>query len=60
MFGVRKVCRFEQNKPPFWRFSPAENMAYASIYHLSNKYLPYYLEFLRSYRPAVVMVILVR
>ena len=31
MFGVRKVCRHDQSKPPFWRFSPAENMAYASI-----------------------------
>jgi phenylacetate-CoA ligase len=55
MFGVRKVCHFEQNKPPFWRFSPVENMAYASIYHLSPKFLPYYLEFLRSYHPAMIM-----
>ena len=51
MFGVRKVCSFEQDKPPFWRFSPVENMVYASIYHLSPKFLPYYLEFLRSYQP---------
>ena len=55
MFGVRKVCHFDQAKPPFWRFSPAEDMAYASIYHLSPRFLPYYLEFLRSYRPAVIM-----
>src|SRR5262249_32122828 len=55
MFGVRKVCSFKQNKPPFWLFSPAENMAYASIYHLSSKFLPYYLEFLRSYRPHNIM-----
>lgn len=55
MFGVRKVCHFEQNNPPFWRFSPTEKMAYASIYHLSPKFLPRYLEFLRRYRPAIVM-----
>lgn len=55
MFGVRKVCHFDQDKPPFWRYSPAEDMAYASIYHLSHKFLPAYLEFLRSYKPAVVM-----
>ena len=55
MFGVRKVCRFDQRKPPFWRLSPAENLAYASIYHLSPKFLQYYLEFLRSYRPEIVM-----
>jgi phenylacetate-CoA ligase len=55
MFGVRKVCPFDQDRAPFWRFSPAENMAYASIYHLSPRFLPYYLEFLRSYNPGVVM-----
>lgn len=55
MFGVRKVCPFDQDRPPFWRFSPAENMAYASIYHLSPRLLPHYVEFLRSYRPACLM-----
>jgi phenylacetate-CoA ligase len=55
MFGVRKVCHFEQQKPPFWRFSPAENLAYASVYHLSSKFLPYYIEFLRFYHPAIIM-----
>jgi phenylacetate-CoA ligase len=55
MFGVRKVCRFSQDRPPFWRFSPVEDMAYASIYHLSYQFLPAYLEFLGDYRPAVVM-----
>lgn len=55
MFGVRKVCRFDQKKPPFWRFSPAENLAYVSIYHLSPTLLPYYLSFLRSYHPTLVM-----
>jgi phenylacetate-CoA ligase len=33
----------------------AENMAYASIYHLSPTFLPAYMEFLRTYRPAVIM-----
>jgi phenylacetate-CoA ligase len=55
MFGVRKVCHFQQKKPPFWRFSPAENMAYASIYHLSSEFLPYYIDLLRVYRPAILM-----
>ena len=55
MFGVRKVCRFDQARPPFWRYSPAENMAYASIYHLAPRFLPAYLAFLREYRPAVIM-----
>jgi phenylacetate-CoA ligase len=55
MFGVRKVCRFDQNRPPFWRFSLAEDMAYASIYHLSPKNIPTYLEFLRKYKPTIIM-----
>lgn len=55
MFGVRKVCRFDQKRPPFWRYSPVEDMAYASIYHLSPEFLPAYTAFLRSYRPSVIM-----
>lgn len=55
MFGVRKVCRFEQRRPPFWRYSPAEDLAYASIYHLSDANIPHYIEFLRRFRPKVVM-----
>ncbi len=55
MFGARKVCRFDQAQPPFWRFSPAEDLAYASIYHLSPQNLPSYIEFLREFKPKVVM-----
>jgi phenylacetate-CoA ligase len=55
MFGVRKVCRYDQSEPPFWRFSPAENLAYCSIYHLSPRYMPAYLDFLREFQPRVVM-----
>jgi phenylacetate-CoA ligase len=55
MFGARKICRFTQQDPPFWRFSPAENMAYASVYHLAPRFLPAYLQFLRSFKPKVVM-----
>lgn len=55
MFGVRKVCNFDQSKPPFWRHSPAENMAYMSIYHLSPDFMSAYLDFLQEYRPKVVM-----
>lgn len=55
MFGVRKVCRFDQTRPPFWRYSPAEDMAYASVYHLSARFLPAYLQFMREFRPAIIM-----
>lgn len=55
MFGVRKVCRYDQELPPFWRYSPAENMAYASVYHLSSKNIPHYITFLKIYRPTIIM-----
>jgi phenylacetate-CoA ligase len=55
MFGVRKVCRFDQRQPPFWRYSPVEDMAYASVYHLSPSNIPAYLAFMRRFRPAVIM-----
>lgn len=55
IFASRKICRYDQSKPPFYRYSPTENMAYASIYHLSQKFLPYYMDFLRSFQPAVIM-----
>lgn len=55
MLGVRKVCNFDQRRPPFWRFSPAENLAYASVYHLSPKFLPDYMAFFRRFKPTTVM-----
>ena len=55
MIGGRKVCRFEQDRPPFWRYSPVERLAYMSAYHLSPRFLPAYLEFMRHFQPTVVM-----
>jgi phenylacetate-CoA ligase len=54
MCGGRKVCAFQQNRPPFWRISPWENLAYASCYHLSPQFLPSYLDFLERFRPVVI------
>jgi phenylacetate-CoA ligase len=55
MFGVRKVCRFEQDHLPFWRLSPVEDMAYMSVYHLAPHYMPAYIDFLNCFQPKVVM-----
>lgn len=55
MFGVRKVCRPGQDRPPFWRRSPAEKLTYFSIYHLSPQHLPHYLDALNRLRPEVVV-----
>jgi phenylacetate-CoA ligase len=54
MFGARKVCAYDQDRPPFWRYSLIENLAYGSIYHLTPRFLPYYLEFLRRFQPVLV------
>ena len=54
MFGARKVCAFERDSAPFWHFSPTEKLAYASIFHLSDKFLPSYIEFLRDYVPDLI------
>ncbi len=55
MCAGRKVCRFEETRPPFWRQSPIENLAYASSYHLAPQFLPHYVDFLRGFRPQVLM-----
>lgn len=55
MFGVRKICRPDETAPPFWRRSPVENLAYFSIYHLSPRLMPHYVEYLQRFRPSVIM-----
>ncbi len=55
MFGARKIARWDQAEPPFWRVNPVESMAYCSIYHLSPKNMHSYVKFLAAYHPAVVM-----
>jgi phenylacetate-CoA ligase len=55
MFGVRRVCSFDQARPPFWRPSHLENLRYYSIYHLSPQYLPHYVRHLREWKPRVIM-----
>ena len=55
MFGVRKVCAFEQSRPPYWRYSISERLAYYSIYHLSPQNLTSYVDHLERWGPRVVM-----
>lgn len=55
MFGVRKVCNFDQSGPPFWRRSPLERLTYYSIYHLSPANLPHYTAALEQQRPRLIM-----
>ncbi len=55
MFGARKICQFDQNKPPYWRRSIAENLCYYSVYHLSERNLDSYVNHLRRFSPRLLM-----
>lgn len=55
MIGGRKICRFDQQRPPFWRYSSVEHLVYMSAYHLSPRFMPAYIECLKRFRPDVVM-----
>ncbi len=43
-FGVNLVAPREQKKPPFWRENRPLNQTYCSLYHLSDEYIPYFVE----------------
>ena len=41
-------------KPPFWKYIPSENLLMMSSYHLSDRFIPYYLEKLRSLNSFII------
>lgn len=42
-------------RPPFWRSNLAFNQLYLSAYHLSERNLPFYIQRLERFRPAVIV-----
>ena len=54
-FGTRMVVPLRQRKPPFWRRERAENNLYFSLFHLSEEFLPSYVEKLREWRPEEIV-----
>ncbi|MFB3909822.1 MAG: phenylacetate--CoA ligase family protein [Candidatus Eisenbacteria bacterium] len=54
-FGTRMVVPTRQRKLPFWRFEPAENNVYFSLFHLSEEFLPSYVEKLLEWKPEEVV-----
>lgn len=42
------IVSADTNKPPFWQYVAAENRWLMSSYHLSDRFIPYYLEHLRN------------
>jgi phenylacetate-CoA ligase len=54
-FGTRMVVPPRQTKPPFWRFEPAENNVYFSLFHLSDRCLAHYCRKLVEWAPEEVV-----
>lgn len=50
-FTGLEIVRPEQKKPPFWRMNYASRQRVYSVFHMSDKNLPYYLEDLVRFRP---------
>ncbi|MDJ0636145.1 MAG: hypothetical protein QNJ34_23385 [Xenococcaceae cyanobacterium MO_188.B29] len=48
------VTPADSTQPPFWQYIPAEKQLLMSSYHLSNKFIPYYLQKLRDFQPAAM------
>ncbi|MBY0435866.1 MAG: hypothetical protein K2U26_17360 [Cyclobacteriaceae bacterium] len=47
-FGARVPIDSRQQKPPFWRFNLASNQTYLSTFHLSEKFLPDIVNFIKN------------
>jgi len=50
ILGGQLVTGVNQNKPPFWVWNASMNQLYMSSYHLSTKFIRYYLDALQHYR----------
>lgn len=50
----RTVVATDRTKPPFWQHDRIHNMLWMSSFHLSKKYLPIYIEKLRTYQPTAI------
>ncbi|MBX9602029.1 MAG: hypothetical protein K2X35_13525 [Bryobacteraceae bacterium] len=48
ILGGRMVAKFTQTKPPFWVWNAPMRQLYMSSYHLSPRFLPWYLDELRT------------
>ena len=50
VLGGQLVTSYKRTKPPFWVWNAAMNQLYMSSYHLSPRYIPYYLDALKRYQ----------
>jgi len=54
LFLGRTIVPTHKTNPPFWQHDRIHNMLWMSSFHLSEEYLPHYLEKLKKYRPAAI------
>ena len=50
----RTIVPTNKTEPPFWQHDRIHNILWMSSFHLSQKYLPFYVKKLREYRPAAI------
>lgn len=47
-------CSTDQQEPPFWKYNPADQELLMSIYHLSSRNFPAYLDKILEFQPEVL------
>jgi len=50
-FTGLEIVRPKQKKPPYWRMNYAGNQRLYSVFHISERTIPYYLEDMVKFRP---------
>jgi len=50
----RAIVPTNKPEPPFWQHDRVHNLLWMSSFHLSEKYLPHYVQKLRQFRPAAI------
>lgn len=48
------ITPIDNSKPPFWKYTSADKQLIMSSYHLSDEFIPYYLQKLRDFCPAAI------
>lgn len=54
LFLGRTIVPTDKTEPPFWHHDRFHNMLWMSSFHLSETYLPHYLDKLRLFGPAAI------
>ena len=50
VFSGRAICPHNQSEPPFWRYDFATRRTYFSPHHMTEQFLPFYVQEIRNRR----------